>query len=256
MSQVECLEQVNEYLACALNIGEEMLCCGAEINRVEDSIQRICQAFGAERVDVFTITSSIIVTVSAKTFGQATQTRRISGQSTDFGKLEQLNQLSRDICMNHLDTDEISSRLTEIKKRKPQTRWKQSLIYAFIGGSFSLFFGGSFGDAIVSACIAMMINISNRTVSRYVKNSFLVAFGCAFVGGLLANLAVLAGIGHSVDKISIGNIMLLIPGIPITNALRDMFSGDTIAGLLRFAEACVLAMVIALAFVLAGAIFR
>ena len=58
-------------LSCALTIGEKMLCSGAEVSRVEDSIIRICSAYGADRVDVFTITSSIVVSVS---FAQNTYT--------------------------------------------------------------------------------------------------------------------------------------------------------------------------------------
>ena len=257
MSVTECLqlEQANQYLSCALEIGEEMLICGAEINRVEDSIKRMCTAFGAERVDVFTITSSIIVTISQASYGQVTQTRRISGQSIDFTKLERLNQLSRDICVQPLTIEEIKVRLHKMKPNTRMNPWQQCLVYALIAASFSLFFGGNLADAVVSAIIAILINQLSKSFNKYIKNSFLVAFACSFLGGWLANLAVYFGLGHSIDKISIGNIMLLIPGIAITNSLRDMFSGDTIAGLLRFAESCILAMVIALGFVLASACF-
>ena len=54
------------------------------------------------------------------------------------------------------------------------------------------------------------------------------------------------GLGTHVDKILIGNIMLLIPGIELTNGMRDLFSGDILAGLLHIGEAVFLATVIAL----------
>lgn len=38
------------------------------------------------------------------------------------------------------------------------------------------------------------------------------------------------------DKIIIGDIMLLIPGIAMTNAVKDMLVGDTIAGTMRLLE--------------------
>ena len=74
------------------------------------------------------------------------------------------------------------------------------------------------------------------------------------LGGLLAALSVRVGLGESVDMISIGNIMLLIPGIPLTNSLRDMFSGNTISGLLRFSEAILLALTIAFGFAVVAAL--
>lgn len=78
---------------------------------------------------------------------------------------------------------------------------------------------------------------------------------CCGAGGVLSNLTVLIGFGHHADLISIGNIMLLIPGIAFTNSLRDMFSGDTITGLIRCMEALLLALVVGLGFTVANLLF-
>jgi len=67
----------NRVLSCALDIGEHMLVSGAEVYRVEDCIRRICFAYGATDVDVFTITSSIVATVEPPGEQRLTQTRRI-----------------------------------------------------------------------------------------------------------------------------------------------------------------------------------
>ena len=58
------------------------------------------------------------------------------------------------------------------------------------------------------------------------------------------------------DKISIGNIMLRIPGIKLTNSIRDFFSGDTMTGILGFLEAALLSMTIAFGFVAAAAVWQ
>lgn len=245
---------MDTYLRLALDIGEDMLCCGAETNRVEDSIQRICQAFGAQRVDVLTITSSIVVTVYETDAPTVTQTRRILKTQTDLGRLERLNQLSRDICAHQLSYENIKERLNEIEASGQTNKHALLAAYVLIAGSFSMFFGGSVWDVLASSLIAVVLMEVNQAVSKAVKNRFLVVFCSAFLGGMLANLAVAVGFGESVDKISIGNIMLFIPGLAITNAIRDIFSEDTIAGLLRFVESCLLAMVIAFGFVLASAI--
>ena len=71
LDQLERIEEAgraNEYLYRILDIGQYMLQCGGEVSRVEDSIRRLCLSFGAERADVFTITSSIVVTVYARRF--------------------------------------------------------------------------------------------------------------------------------------------------------------------------------------------
>ena len=60
------------------------------------------------------------------------------------------------------------------------------------------------------------------------------------------------GLGHDPNEIIIGNIMLLIPGIALTNSLRDMISGDIISGLLRFLDAILVAVAIAAGYILAA----
>ena len=82
-----------------LKMGEMLLGCGAEINRVEDTMTRLGRAYGAKRVDIFVITSDIVLTVLFDDGAELTQTRRISGSpATDFAKLEALNALSRKVC--------------------------------------------------------------------------------------------------------------------------------------------------------------
>ena len=232
LARAEAADRANEYLYRVLDIGQYMLQSGAEISRVEDSIRRLCTSFGAERTDVFTITSSIIVTIYAPQFGAVTQTRRVGGQQYDLHRLELLNQLSRRICTQYLSLEETEAALSEIRDTPQYPFGVQLLTYALISASFSLFFGGSAMDA----------------------NAFLSALICSCLGGLLAAVSVRMGLGESVDMISIGNIMLLIPGIPLTNSLRDMFSGNTISGLLRFSEAILLALTIAFGFAVVAAL--
>ena len=78
-------EEAEKYLYYAMTIGEQLLSCGAEVGRVEDTIRRICMAYGASRADVFSITSSIVTTIYGEDFGICTQTRRVPGMANDLG---------------------------------------------------------------------------------------------------------------------------------------------------------------------------
>ena len=254
LERLEAAARANEYLYRILDIGQEMLQSGGEISRVEDSIRRLCLAFGAEREDVFTITSSIVVTIYAKSFGAVTQTRRVIGQQYDLNRLEQLNALSRRICSEHLGLEETERALDQIHEIPQYSFGVQLFTYALISASFSLFFGGSALDAVASGAIGVVLKCLDKLIRKTEANAFLSALICSCLGGLLAALSVRAGLGESVDMISIGNIMLLIPGIPLTNSLRDMFSGNTISGMLRFLEAILTALVIAFGFALVAAL--
>ena len=243
-------ERANEYLYEILEIGQQMLQSGAEVSRVEDSIRRLCFSFGAERADVLTITASIVVTVYSHRFGAITQTRRIEGMKYDLNRLELLNQLCRLVCSEHLGPEDMHAALEEIVSVPQYSFGVQLFTYVLISSSFSLFFGGSAADAVVSGVIGMILKCLERSIQGVNASPFLSAMLCSCLGGLLAGLAVHFGLGDSVDMISIGNIMLLIPGIALTNSLRDMFSGNTISGLMRFIEAILLALVIACGFAL------
>ena len=83
----------NDLLSISLDIGEQMLISGAEVHRVEESVSRICYALGAERVDVFIITSSMVVTVHTVDGKTYTESRRIINTTTDFEKIHKLNEL-------------------------------------------------------------------------------------------------------------------------------------------------------------------
>ena len=252
LERMEAADRANEYLYQVLDIGQYMLQSGGEVSRVEDSIRRLCLSFGAERADVFTITSSIVVTVYAQRFGAVTQTRRITGSQYDLHRLELLNQLSRRICAEHLSLEDIRGALKDIEQTPQYGFAAQVLTYVLVSSSFTLFFGGSWLDAAASGVIGVMLKCLDRLIRQTRANAFTSALLCSCLGGLLAGLAVKYHLGDSVEMISIGNIMLLIPGVALTNSLRDMFSGNTISGLMRSIEAVLLALTIAFGFALAA----
>ena len=151
--------------------------------------------------------------------------------------------------------EETNGALSEIL-RSPQYSFPVQLMsYALVSASFSLFFGGSAMDAVASGVVGVLLKCLDRMIRSTEANAFLSALLCSCLGGLLAGLAVRVGAGDNVDMISIGNIMLLIPGLALTNSLRDMFSGNTISGMMRFIEAVLLAMVIACGFALVAGLF-
>ena len=182
LARAEAADRANEYLYRVLDIGQYMLQSGAEISRVEDSIRRLCTSFGAERTDVFTITSSIIVTIYAPQFGAVTQTRRVGGQQYDLHRLELLNQLSRRICTQYLSLEETEAALSEIRDTPQYPFGVQLLTYALISASFSLFFGGSAMDAVASGLIGVILRYLDRIIRRLEANAFLSALICSCLG--------------------------------------------------------------------------
>ncbi len=229
----------------AMDIGEQMLVSGAEVHRVEDSLNRIFSAMGATRVDVFIITSSMVVTARKSDGAVFTQTRRIKDTGTDYERLHKLNELSRRICSEKLSADEISAELNKISASKSYPQWLICICYSLIAGAFTLFFGGGIAEACVSLFVGLIVSFVIMICERTVKNKIFGKFMSSLVATALALAALKLGLVPDIDKVLIGNIMTLIPGIGLTNAIRDLFVGDSIAGLLRTIEACLAALAIA-----------
>ena len=143
-------EQAENAVYIAISVGEGLLQNGAEAGRVEDTVSRILTAYGATRADVFSITSSLVVTAHFGDFNTITQTRRITSLRTDMERVCQLNQLSRDICnaVPVLTPEEALPRLKNIFAGPDCPEILQILGYALVSGSFTVFFGGDAADSI------------------------------------------------------------------------------------------------------------
>ena len=236
---------MEELFNCAMDIGEQMLLAGAEVHRAEESIGRMCYAFGAKRVDVFIITSSIVVTLYTQDGTNYTQTRRVESMKFNFERLHKLNALSREICSRQMTPEEIREKLNAAVATKQFPLWAEFISYAVITGAFTLFFGGGYVESLVSLVVGAIVWLLVFLSEKLVTNKFFGKFYASAIATVLAFFAMKLGWIPDVDKVIIGNIMTLIPGIGLTNSIRDLFAGDSIAGLLRLIDALLTALVIA-----------
>lgn len=241
-----------QLISCTLDIGEQMLLSGAEVGRVEDSMRLICTAYGCTRVDAFTITSSIVVSLITADGKHITQSRRINGGQTDLTKVHKLNDLSRKICTEKPDYEYVESRIQEICSAKTFPLWFEALASAMIAGAFTLFFGGSYLDGLVACTLGFVCRYLTYIMEKGGMNQVFVNASATFLLCLMSSYLTHIGFGHSADKMMIGTIMLLIPGIALTNSVRDLISGDIMSGLLRFFNALLGAAAIAAGYIVAG----
>lgn len=241
----------NKLISCMLDIGEEMVKSGAEISRVEDTLTRIAQAFGTKRVNVFGLSSNISVTLEFDDNTELTRTRRIrNALQNDFKRLEALNDLSRRFCSEDMSVDDLRTEISEITLLSP-AKFVRYLGSALASGAFSMFYGGNVFDFIIAALFGLFICFMQSKLTPFCKNnitfiiivSFLTGLGISFISHPFYML-------HA-DKIMIGDIMLLVPGVALTNSVRDIFVGDTLTGAIRFIESVLSAGALAVGFMLA-----
>lgn len=150
-------DEVSRFLCVLIKMGEALQNSGAEVFRVEDTLNRIAAAYGAEEVNVFVITSSIVVTLTMPQLPPQTQTRRLRHASgNDLLALEKLNALSRRICAAPPSVEEFQRQLDAIlaQKADPKVHLVGSILAA---SSFAVFFGGNVWDGLLAGVIAVLI---------------------------------------------------------------------------------------------------
>ena len=231
-----------------LDIGEQMLMCGGEVHRVEETIMRICSAYGSIRTDIFCITSTIIVTSIWANGDIITQTRKVLSVERDFTKLEHLNALSRRICSEGLAVEEAQSELKRIVKTSKMPLWMALLGLLLIPGAFTIFFGGTVMDSLAAVISSLPIFFISRYVYNNKMNSVVYYIVCSFITGAIATALAHAGLAQNLDKTMIGCIMVVIPGLNFTTAIEDIIAGDTATGTLKLFESAIITCAIACGF--------
>ena len=240
--------EVNRYLDPLVDIGQARLEAGAEIHRGEDTIYRLCGAYGLGRADIFAIRSLILVTIREDTGRLYTDSRRIYGIGTNMTRLEALNALSRYICRERPTAMEISRRFKESMEKNP-VPWQETMFgYMLAASSFACFFGGRLRDGAAAAVLGFLLfemdrHMAGRRLQRFVYIAF-----CSVILGFLGMGWGWTGLGLLPDKIMIGTIMLLIPGMALMNSVRDMLNNNAINGLFSCIDAVLTAGAIAAGF--------
>lgn len=241
--------------------GEAMLLAGAEVSRVESTLKRIGLAYGAQSVNVFAITASLLVTVDYADGWRKTESRRIIGPGiTDYRVIEGMHRLMQRCCASTLSVSELERAVAAAAKPGPE-RLKVYIGSILAAAGFAVFFGGVALDAVLAAVFAVLICFLQERLMPRCPNLLIFNLRCSFIAGLatcavfaLATLAP-ADLPMHLDKVLIGEVMLLIPGIYMTNAIRDILVGDTVAGTMRFIETMLWAVALACGFMLAIFIF-
>lgn len=236
---------INRIINTSAYAGKIMLESGAEIYRVEETIIRICKAFRINNVDTF-VTLNVIMVSASNEYGQTVSIiKRVKQRTLNLEKISEVNDVSRHIRDEGVTLDLIEGKLSKIDKSKPYGVKMNILFAGMATGFFALVFGGNIRDFIVSFVIGCLIKLTSISLGLLQANEFFINIICGSITALVALVSTHIGIGAHTDKIIIGSIMILVPGLAITNAIRDTISGDLISGISRGIEAFLVAVAIA-----------
>lgn len=225
--------------------GELLLENGAETSRVEDTIMRICNRAEITETEVVVFPTGIIIN-GIYDGERLTKAKRIRERDINMTIVSAVNDISRRFANGQLSLEEGLTNLDALKKNNPAVLprlWIMSA-GALASGAATVLLGGTWGDFFpaIAATAAVRIIIGTTAFNlAFVLQHYLAGL----FAGLIGSLFVEAGFGQHLDKIVVGALLPMVPGVALTNAIRDFISGDLLSGTLRMVEALLIAAALA-----------
>lgn len=238
----------HRVLDLALKAGRIALQNGAEIFRVEETIEYICRHFGIEEMDAFVLSNGIFLTAYNEGQEMYARVKHVPSKGTHLGIVAEINDLSREITAGRVTVDEAHARLEEIEKIPPKSAMNQIVAAGIGSAAFCYLMRGNIYDALFTIVIAGILQAglvlaSKVHISKIITN--------LLGGGLITALAIIATeipwpFTLNLSNIIIGCIMPLIPGVLFVNAIRDVAGSDFISGIVKLLDALLVFVYIAI----------
>ncbi len=235
-----------QLLEIASRTGRILIESGAEVFRVEDTIERICNSCkGLESVNVFAMTTSIFIGLNfqGKPYSEVIREKY---PFVKLNKIELVNNFSRKFCSSDMTLEQAQLELDEIDKVKLIPLYIRSLGAGVTSACFSVMFGGTgldfFASLIIGTLVFWILNMPRKVFIP----TFIIDLLSGFFSSALAAIFITIGFGSSIDMIIIGTLMPYVPGVLITNAIRDILAGDSVSGIMGVTKAIFTAIAIAM----------
>lgn len=239
---------VKKVVDLAVEAGRILLKNGAEIFRVEETMDRICKRFHVDYVDTFTMSHAIFITAEKGADEAYTKVTQVPLSGAHLGIVAEVNDLSREISAGNVGIDGAWERLREIEKIPPK-KGRYRILGAGVGsGTLGYLLGASPMESVVAFFIGCILYFWVLFAERHSISKIIVNI----IGGVIITSLALIAVwipflhGIQIDGMIVGAIMPLVPGIPFTNAIRDIADSDYLSGTVRMIDALLVFVYIAI----------
>lgn len=239
--------ELEQILDLVLLAGEVLLRNGAETCRVEETVEHMGRASGAQKVEAFVIPTGVIVTIADQEGHSVTAMRRIRNRTINLDRVAKVNELSRRISDGRMTGSEAMAILKRIARERTGLSLFPSMVASgILGATFAALQQATMSEQLLTFFIASFVRYIAHVVSMLQGVRFTFEFLGAIAAAALATLAVSIWPNLSKDAMIVGGIVPLVPGVAITNAIRDVIGGDFLSGTVRGLEALLTSVAVAM----------
>jgi uncharacterized membrane protein YjjP (DUF1212 family) len=236
----------NVLLDLVTKMGYRLAMSGAETFRIEESVNRIVAAYGLKS-ETFAIPNNLTISLKTHEGQSMTRMRRIGQHGNDLDAVERYSNLSRRICAEKPDPKEALSWLEETDRSRVYHSFPVKLLGHFLGAfGFAIFFGGGLSEAICGGLCGILLGLISHFTDKWHINQFFTTTVSSFAMAILAFRFGAIITNMNAAPAIVGTLMILVPGLLFTNAMRDIIFGDTNSGINRIVQVLIIAVAIAL----------
>ncbi|MBF0715498.1 threonine/serine ThrE exporter family protein [Gemelliphila palaticanis] len=245
--EVSCKKEAKDLLNFSVKLARLMIAYGAEVYRVEDTVYRILGSFKNIQTANVLVTYNFVIVTFIYSDSNFTAMRRVVIGDKNLEKISLMNDLSRKIVSKQCENiQEAFDKLEEIRYKAPYSNLLVVLALVISAPFFAVMFGGTFKDTIYSFVIMAVEAYFLIYATKFKMMFFLSNFIGAFLATVLTNIAAMYFPIENPASIIIVALMPLVPGVQITNSVRDFMAGDYMSGIFGVIGAFFIASAIAL----------
>ena len=236
-------------LKTCLLAGRLLIENGSNMERVNDTLSRMAKSAGLHGFQAFTTVTGIVVGTINEPDAQVITIRH---RKNNLSKIADVNEVSRELARRKIDVPQAFAKLKRIDHQKMSRwqNWYESFAAAILSGALMIVFTGNVSDSWAGFLAGGVGYGAFSYLLRKFKIQYLGEFCSSLIIGILAVIFVKMHLANNINDIIIGAVMPLVPGVPLTNAARDLVSGNLISGPTRGIEAILTAVSIGSAIVI------
>ncbi len=237
---MEKLEKKDQHknLILAMKVGSLLTASGAEIRRVETTMERIIESEEGSIAHVNCTPGSVTATVTYAQGDSKTMILRILNKSTDFKKIIRLNELSRKYTNTELTYDEAMFEFENIQTMRMPPLYLRSMLNGLCCSAFTFIISPTLGDVISSLIIGVCAMMLSESMYSKVKlTDFMQTLVTSSIITIMTFIICGIGIGNSANYIIVGSVTPLLPGVETVNAVRDIVESDYLSAVSRILNA-------------------
>ena len=243
-------KEAKKLLNFSVKIAKSMLSYGAEVYRVEDTVNRIYKSFDNIKAANSLVTYNFVIVSFTYNDNTYTAMRRVILGDRDLEKIALLNDISRKMVMGGCTLDYAFKKIREIKAKSRYSSYIVIPALMMSAPFFAIMFGGTFKDSLFAFFIMAIEAMFLILTAKYKLTSFVSNFLGAFIATILVMVLNKFFFIHNPFSIIIVSLMPLVPGVQVTNAVRDFMAGDYLSGMIGIQAAIFVSTAIALGVVM------